>query len=116
MALLLDLLPGLAARQVLVLPPEDGWTSDGLVRALARYRPDSISITVAQARTLLGTPITHDAVQALGRARVLLADTIPVPLTVRRTFLLCSARVDVGYVLPECGDAVLVRERRVRGR
>ncbi len=113
-ALLLDLLPGLAARQVLVLPPDDGWTADGLVRALARYRPDSVTLAVAQAQALLATPITADAVHALGDARILIADPRPVPMTVRRTFALCAGRLDIAYILPECGDAVLVRDWKPR--
>lgn len=108
-ALLLDVLPALAARQVLVLPPDGGWTSEGLVAAIARYRPDSLTLTVAQARALLATPITPDAVRALAHVRLLVADVVPVPQVVRRTFALCTARLDVGYVLPECGDAILVR-------
>lgn len=113
-ALLLDLLPALAARQVLVLAPDGGWSATGLVDALARYRPHSVTLTVAQARTLLATPITTDAVRALSRTRLLLADVAPVPQPVRRTFTLCTARVDVGYVLAECGDAILVRDGRPR--
>jgi hypothetical protein len=115
-ALLLDLLPGLAARQVLVLAPDGGWSATGLVDALARYRPHSVTLTVAQARALLATPITTDAVRALAATRVLLADVSPVPQPVRRTFMLCTARLDVGYVLAECGDAILVRDGRPRGR
>ncbi len=113
-AVLLDLLPGLAARQVLVLAPDAGWSPDALVRAIARYRPDSITLTAAQAQTLLATPITADAVHALGRARVLIADERPVPMAVRRTFALCAGRLDVAYVLAECGDAVLVRDWKPR--
>ena len=113
-AVLLDLLPGLAARQVLVLAPDEGWSPDALVRAIARYRPDSLTLTVAQAQALLATPITTDAVHALGRARMLIADERPVPMAVRRTVALCAGRLDIAYILAECGDAVLVRDWKPR--
>ncbi len=105
---LLDLLPGIAARQVIVVPSELQPSSTTIVRAIARYRPDSLTLTRDQVEALIGTPMDEEARIALRQVSLLIADTAPIPTVLRLQVGMLVRRVDVGYILPECGDVVLV--------
>ncbi|MDZ7630015.1 MAG: hypothetical protein U5K74_01340 [Gemmatimonadaceae bacterium] len=105
---LLDLLPGIAARQVMVMPGELTPTSTTIVRAIGRYHPDSLTLTLDQAQALLETPMDEVTLHALLQCSVLIADTRPVATHVRRTLRAIVARLDVAYILPEAGDCVVV--------
>ncbi len=105
---LLDLLPGIAARQVMVVPNELSPSSVTIVRAIGRYHPDSLTLTLAQAAALVETPMDDVAAQALRQANLLVADTHPVPLVLRKRLGDLVRRLDIAYILPEAGDAYLV--------
>lgn len=105
---LLDLLPGIAARQVIVMPSELHPSSTTIVRAIARYRPDSLTLTRAQAEALLGTPIDDDARSALRQVSLLLADVGPIPTDLRQHLGALVSRIHVAYALPEAGDVVII--------
>jgi hypothetical protein len=106
--ILLDILPGIAARQVMVIPSELVPTSTTIVRAIARYHPDSLTITLDQAKALVETPIDETTLKALRQTNVLIADTHPVPLALRQRLTDWVARLDIAYILPEAGDAFLI--------
>lgn len=105
---LLDLLPGIAARQVMVVPNELTPSSVSIVRAIGRYHPDTVTLTVAQADALVGTPMDATAAQALRQTHLLIADTHPVPLLLRQRLSDLVRRLDIAYLLPEAGDAYLL--------
>jgi len=105
---LLDLLPGIAARQVIVIPNELHPSSTTIVRAIARYRPDSLTLTRAQSEALIGTPIDDDARTVLQQVSLLIADTGPIPTDLRAHLATLVSRVNVAYILPEAGDVVLM--------
>jgi hypothetical protein len=106
--ILLDLLPGIAARQVMVLPNELTPSSTTIVRAIGRYHPDSLTLTLSQARALVETPIDEPTLKALAQTQVLIADSNPVPTPLRTQLSAMVARLDVAYILPEAGDAYLI--------
>ncbi|MCC7052425.1 MAG: hypothetical protein IT355_04100 [Gemmatimonadaceae bacterium] len=105
---LLDLLPGIAARQVMVLPGELHPSSTTIVRAITRYHPDSMTLTLTQAIALAGTPMDAPTLAALSRTSLLIADTHPIPIALRSHLSSLVRRIDVGYILPEAGDAFLL--------
>ena len=105
---LLDLLPGIAARQVMVVPNELMPSSVTIVRAISRYHPDTVTLTVAQADALVGTPMDSTAAQALRQTHLVIADTHPVPLALRQRLLELVRRLDIAYLLPEAGDVYLL--------
>ncbi len=106
--LLLDLLPGIAARQVMVVPTESDPSSTTIVRAIGRYHPDSLTLTLDQAIALLETPMDEPTLKALKQAQVLIADRNPIPLSLRARMGPMVARLNIAYVLPEAGDAFLI--------
>lgn len=106
--MLLDLLPGIAARQVMVVPCEPSPSSLTVIRAIARYRPDSLTLTLPQATAIIDTPIDDETRHVLKQCSVLIADTHPVPHLLRDRFRTSVAQLDVAYILPEAGDAVLL--------
>ncbi len=106
--ILLDLLPGIAARQVMVLPSELTPSSTTIVRAIGRYHPDSLTLTLSQARALLETPMDDATLKALRQTHVLIADLTPIPTPLRAQFSALVARLDVAYIMPEAGDAYLI--------
>ncbi len=105
---LLDLLPGIAARQVMVIPDELEPSSATIVRAIARYHPDSLTLTLDQAIALAQTPLDETALHAMKQMHLLIADTHPIPLSLRAHLSSMVLKLDVAYILPEAGDAVLV--------
>jgi hypothetical protein len=105
---LLDLVPGIAGRQVIVLPNEAEPSPLTIMRAIARYNPDAVTLTLAQATVLLETPAEASALVALRNVRLLVADTHPVPHAVRKALAERVARLDIGYILPEAGDVVVL--------
>lgn len=106
--ILLDLLPGIAARQVMVLPTELTPSSATIVRAIARYHPDSMTLTLDQAKALAETPMDEPTQAALRRTHVLIADAHPIPVSLREHMTPLVARLNVAYVLPEAGDAFVM--------
>lgn len=106
--ILLDLLPGIAARQVMVVPTELHPTSTTIVRAIGRYHPDSLTLTLDQAVALIDTPMEEPTLKALRQAQVLIADRNPIPMTLRARMTPLVSRLDIAYVLPEAGDAFLI--------
>ena len=106
--ILLDLLPGIAARQVMVLPSELTPSSTTIARAIGRYHPDSVTLTPSQARALIETPMDAATLKALGQTHVLIADWNPIPTPLRTQLSAMVARLDVAYILPEAGDAYLI--------
>lgn len=106
--ILLDLLPGIAARQVMVIPGEFHPTSTTIVRAIGRYHPDSLTLTRDQATALTETPMDEPTLKALRQTQVLIADANPIPLLLRERMMALVARLNVAYILPEAGDAYLV--------
>ena len=106
--ILLDLLPGIAARQVVVLPNELSPSSTTIARAIARYHPDSLTLTLDQATALADTPMDDATHAALRHTQLLIADINPIPLALRSRFSDWVARLDVAYVLPEAGDAFVI--------
>ena len=105
---LLDLLPGIAARQVMVVPSELSPGTETIMSAMVRYHPDSLTLTLAQARALAHTTLEQEVRTALRQTALLIADTHPIPRDLREHFAAITARLDVGYILPEAGDAYLV--------
>jgi hypothetical protein len=105
---LLDLLPGIAARQVMVVPSEPSPSSTTIMRAIGRYHPDTLTLTLEQARALSETPMDEPTLHALKQCQLLIADTHPIPLALREKFRAWTARLDIAYLLPEAGDAFLV--------
>ncbi len=105
---LLDLLPGIAARQVMVVPSELNPSSTTIVRAISRYHPDSLTLTLDQARALAETPIDGATLHALRQTQLLIADTRPIPLALRTHLKEWVGRLDIAYTLPESGDASLL--------
>ena len=105
---LLDILPGIAARQVMVIPSELSPSPVNIVRAISRYHPDTLTLTLAQAEALVETPMDIIAVQALRQVHLVIADTHPVPLHLRQRLADLVHRLDIAYILPEAGDAYLV--------
>lgn len=105
---LLDLLPGIAARQVMVMPAELQPSSTTILRAITRYRPDTLTLTSAQAIALAGTPLDDEVKAALSRTSLLIADASPIPIALRSHLSSLVRRIDVAYILPEAGDAVLL--------
>jgi hypothetical protein len=105
---LLDLLPGIAARQVMVMPGELHPSSTTIVRAITRYHPDSMTLTLGQAVALAGTPMDDPTRAALSRTSLLIADVHPIPIALRSHLSSLARRVDVAYILPEAGDAYLI--------
>jgi hypothetical protein len=111
--LLLDLLPGLVGRQVVVIPADGAPAPHSIARAIARYRPDNITLTARQAAMLVVSPLDEDASRALAGARVVVADVNPVPMALRTALAARCQRLDVVYVMPEVSDVhVVVREPR----
>ncbi len=106
--ILLDLLPGITARQVMVVPNELSPSSVTIVRALSRYHPDSLTLTLEQARALVETPMDDTARVALRAVTMLIADTCPVPIALRQKLADMVKRLDIAYILPEAGDAFLI--------
>lgn len=106
--ILLDLLPGIAARQVMVVPNEPCPTSTTIARAIARYHPDSLTLTLEQALALIETPMDEATRKALRQTFVLVADVGPIPTAFRDRMTPLVARLNVAYVLPEAGDAFLI--------
>ena len=106
--ILLDLLPGIAARQVVVVPGELTPSSTTIARAIARYHPDSLTLTLDQATALAETPMDDATHTALKHTYVLIADTKPIPVSLRERYGEWVARLDVAYVLPEAGDAFVI--------
>ncbi|HYW52189.1 MAG TPA: hypothetical protein VE861_16350 [Gemmatimonadaceae bacterium] len=106
--LLLDLLPGFAARQVIVVPNEPSPSSVTIARALTRYHPDSMTVTLAQARALVETPMDDAARTALRAVTLLIGDTHPVPTSLRARLTPMVKRLDIAYILAESGDAYLL--------
>ena len=106
--ILLDLLPGIAARQVVVLPSEVAPTSTTITRAIARYHPDSLTLTLEQATALAETPMDAPTLSAFKHTQLLIADTHPIPIALRSRYSELVARLDVAYVLPEAGDAFVI--------
>jgi hypothetical protein len=106
--ILLDLLPGIAARQVMVIPTELHPTSTTIVRAIGRYHPDSLTLTLDQANALVATPMDEPTRKALRQTQVLVTDTKPIPMELRERMMAMTARLNVAYVLPEAGDAYLI--------
>jgi hypothetical protein len=105
---LLDLLPGIAARQVMVLPEELTPSSTTIVRGIGRYHPDSLTLTLDQAVALVETPIDEAARHAMTQLHLLIADARPIPLALRSHLAPLVKALNVAYILPEAGDAVLV--------
>lgn len=105
---LLDLLPGIASRQVMVLPGELSPSSTTIVRAIGRYHPDSLTLTLDQASAMAETPIDQSTLHALRQCAVLIADTRPIPTALRQRFSELVGALDVAYILPEAGDAFLM--------
>ncbi len=105
---LLDLLPGIAARQVMVVPSEPVPSSTTIARAIGRYHPDTLTLTLAQASALAETPMDAPTMHALRQCQVLIADTHPIPSALRSRFDDWAARLNIAYILPEAGDACLV--------
>lgn len=105
---LLDLLPGIAARQVMVVPNEPTPSSATIVRALSRYRPDFLTLTLAQAQALMETPMDDAVQQALRKVALLIADAHPVPMALRMRLTPLVKRLDIAYILTESGDAYLL--------
>ena len=106
--ILLDLLPGIAARQVVVVPNELTPSSTTIARAIARYHPDSLTLTLEQAKALAETPMDDATHSALRHIHLLIADTNPIPVALRSRYSDWVARLDVAYVLPEAGDAFVI--------
>lgn len=106
--ILLDLLPGIAARQVMVVPLERAPSSMTIVRAITRYHPDSVTVTLTQAEALIETPVDDLGLQALQQTNLLIADTHPVPMVLRHRLAAWVKRLDIAYILPESGDAFLI--------
>ena len=105
---LLDILPGIAARQVMVIPNELSPSPVTIVRAIGRYRPDTLTLTLAQVEALVETPMDVTAAQALRQAHLVVADTHPVPMPLRQRLTDLVRRLDIAYILPESGDAYLL--------
>lgn len=105
---LLDLLPGIAARQVMVVPTELAPSSTTIVRAIGRYHPDSLTLTLEQATALAETPMDAPTLHALRQSQLLIASTHPIPTALRQRFAEWVTRLDIAYILPEAGDAFLV--------
>jgi acyl-coenzyme A synthetase/AMP-(fatty) acid ligase len=105
---LLDLVPGIAGRQVIVLPNEAEPSPLTIMQAIARYNPDAVTLTLTQATALLETPAEASALVALRNVRLLVADTHPIPHAVRHVLAERVARLDISYILPEAGDVVVL--------
>ena len=105
---LLDLLPGIAARQVMVVPSELTPSSTTIVRAIGRYHPDSLTLTLDQANALIDTPMDETTLHALAQCQLLVADARPIPTALRRHLCTSVARLDVAYILPEAGDVFVL--------
>jgi hypothetical protein len=105
---LLDLLPGIAARQVMVVPNELYPSPVTIVRAIGRYCPDSMTLTLDQARALIDTPMDEQILAALSRMHLLVADSQPIPASLRQHLAVCVGRLDVAYILPEAGDVYVM--------
>lgn len=105
---LLDILPGIAARQVMVLPNELSPSPVTIVRAIGRYRPDTLTLTLAQVDALVAAPMDPSAAQALRQTHLVIADTHPVPMPLRQRLTDLVRRLDIAYILPESGDAYLL--------
>jgi hypothetical protein len=105
---LLDLIPGIAGRQVIVLPNEVQPSAVTIMRAISRYHPDALTLTLAQAIELLEMPMEESALSALQTVRLLVADTHPIPHTVRSALAARVQHLDLCYILPEAGDAVII--------
>lgn len=106
--ILLDILPAIAARQVLVVPNEPDPSSTTIVRAIGRYTPDFVTLTLAQATALLETPADEQTTTAMRRMHLLVADTCPIPLALRARLSATVGRLDLAYILAESGDAYLL--------
>jgi hypothetical protein len=106
---LLDILPGIAARQVMVIPSELSPSPVTIVRAIGRYHPDTLTLTLAQAEALVETSMDITALQALRQVHLVIADTHPVPIHLRQRLTDLVRRLDIAYILPEAGDAYLLQ-------
>lgn len=106
---LLDLLPGIAARQVMVVPDEPEPSSTTIVRAIGRYHPDSLTLTLEQAIAVAETPMDDATCHALRQCAVLIADHGPIPIALRERYAALARRVDIAYILREAGDVVLIQ-------
>ena len=106
--ILLDLLPAIAARQVMVVPNEPDPSSTTIVRAIGRYHPDSMTLTLAQATALVDTPADEHTKTAMRQLHLLIADTRPIPLPLRERLTTMVGRLDIAYILAESGDAYLL--------
>jgi hypothetical protein len=104
----LDLLPGIAARQIMVLPEEPSPSLATITHAIGRYRPDALTLTREQAAHILDGALDADLLAGLRGARVLLCDSRPIPVDLRRELASRVARLDVAYILPEAGDVVIL--------
>jgi hypothetical protein len=105
---LLDLIPGIAGRQVIVLPNEVQPSAVTIMRAIGRYHPDALTLTLAQAIELLETPMEESTLVALQSVRLLVADTHPIPHAVRGALVERVQHLDLCYILPEAGDVVMI--------
>jgi hypothetical protein len=105
---LLDLLPGIAARQVMVVPSEANPDTATIARAISRYHPESLTLTRDQAEAFARACVDTDVCAGLRDTALLIADTCPVPLDLRLHFEPLVARLDVAYILPEAGDVYIV--------
>ena len=106
--ILLDILPAIAARQVMVVPNEPDPSSTTIVRAIGRYHPDSMTLTLAQATALVDTPADEHTKTAMRQLHLLIADTCPIPLPLRERLTTMVGRLDIAYILTESGDAYLL--------
>jgi hypothetical protein len=109
---LLDLLPGLVGRQVIVIPADGTPSPTSIVRAIARYRPDHLTLTARQAAALLDMPMDQETRQALTSARLVVADVNPIVHALRSALSDACQRLDVAYVLPEVGDIAMLSRPR----
>ncbi len=106
--ILLDILPAIAARQVMVVPNEPDPSSTTIVRAIGRYHPDFMTLTLAQATALVDTPADEHTTAAMRQMHLLIADTCPIPLALREQLSAKVGRLDIAYILAESGDAYLL--------
>jgi len=106
--ILLDILPAIAARQVMVVPNEPEPSSITIVRAIGRYTPDFMTLTLAQATALVDTPTDDHTTKAMRQMHLLIADTCPIPLALRERLGALVGRLDIAYILTESGDAYLL--------
>jgi hypothetical protein len=105
---LLDLLPAIAGRQVIVLPSDAVPSAFDIACAISRYKPDTVTLTLAQATALLETEMDDQLRTALQNVRLLVADTLPIPLSLRAALAGCVARLDLAYILPEAGGVYVL--------